>query len=446
MKRRVKFIVLGCPKNRADSEIVAGILGEGGYKVVSFDEKADAALLFTCAFVGDAEEESIGSIVELEHIRKQGDIGAVVVLGCMPERHSSEKGLDADLPNVDAWVGAADYRKLPKILDRIFEGKRRFTPPAKKGFLPARDPRKRLGDEPFSYLKISEGCRNRCSYCTIPSIKGDFRSRTISQIVFEAESLAEDGAREIILVGQDTALYGADRYGRRRLAGLMKNIAERLPDVWLRVMYCHPAHLDEAVLETMARFPNICKYIDLPIQHASDPILKKMRRKITKAKIEKIVRRIREIVPDVTIRTTVIVGFPGETKKDFAALMNFIETMRFERLGAFAYSPEEGTPAYRMPGQIPERIKMDRLDAVMQLQQEISFDLLQYWKGKELSVMVDHASEDRPGWVAARSMAFAPEIDGAIYIRDNGLKAGDRVWVKITDALPYDLEAEQIVR
>ncbi len=445
MAKRIKFVILGCPKNRADAEAVAGILKDAGFDIVGWDEEADAAILFTCSFVRDAEEETMNTIVELGKLKRAGKLRALLVVGCMPQRHRGEKGIADDLPEVDAWVGAADYPKLPKIIERAFGDKRHFRVPQKAGFLPGRGPRLRLGTEPYSYLKISEGCENRCAYCTIPGIKGDFRSRPMGQLLDEAEKLVDAGAKEIVLVGQDTALYGIDRYGHKRLGKLLRKMAERTPEAWVRVMYCHPAHLEDDVVETIAEFSNICPYLDIPIQHAANSVLRRMGRQGSGTEIEKLIRRIREKVPEIILRTTVMVGFPGETQAEFRELVDFVKSIRFERLGAFAYSREEGTPAYNMRGQVSERVKLDRLDIVMRMQQEISWEIHQDWEGKEMEVLVDGVSEDRPGRLTARSMAYAPEVDGEVYIpADQGFQPGDVIEVRITDALPYELEGEPL--
>ena len=443
---KVKMVVLGCPKNRADSEAVAGILRDAGHNIVGFDEEADAVLVFTCAFVRDAEEESMSSIADMEELKRKNKIKALVVVGCLPERHRGETGISAVLPEVDAWVGAADFPKMPQILKEALGGKRRFKLSKSAGFLPGQKPRLRLGIEPFSYLKISEGCLNRCAYCTIPNIKGDFRSRPISQLIAEAEMLVEAGAKEIVLVGQDTALYGIDRYGRSRLSDLLTKLAWRLPQTWLRVMYCHPAHLNDLVFKTIAEFPNICPYIDVPIQHISNSMLRRMGRHVSRKTIERIIENARKNIPGLVLRTTVMVGFPHESESEFKELLDFIKTIRFERLGAFAYSQEEGTRAFRMPGQINERVKLERLDIVMRTQQQISWEISQDLVGKEIDVLIDGPAEDWSGWTAARSMEYAPEVDGAIYIPDRGFKPGDRITARITDALVYDLEAEPLMK
>jgi len=426
MAEIVKIVILGCAKNRADAETAAGLLEKEGYRIADSDDPADVALLFTCAFVRDAQEESVETILELQERKHKGDIKALVVTGCMPERHRAETDIGEVLPGVDAWVSAADYRKLPRIIRRALRGERKFDLPSRKGFLPRREPRRRLGREPFSYVKISEGCDNRCAYCTIPDIKGRFRSRPMSQVVDEAAEMASHGAREIVLVGQDTALYGADRYGKPRLAQLLEKTAKELPDTWIRVMYSHPAHLGEEVLDTVASFPNICPYLDIPVQHAADSILKRMGRPGSRARIENMISTIRRIVPQVVIRTTVMVGFPGETEEEFNRLVDFVRSQRLERLGAFAYSREENTPAFHMPGQVPESLKQERLDIIMRLQQEISWEIHQDWIGRTLEALVDGPSRQMEGRTAARSMFHAPEVDGEIYLSGDDYKPGDR--------------------
>ncbi len=441
MAASVKILILGCAKNRADAETVAGLLEKEGYGIVDSDGPADVALLFTCAFVRDAEEESAETLVELQEHKYGGEVKALVVAGCMPERHRGETDIGEALPGVDAWVSATDYRKLPRIIENALQHKRRFTLPPRKGFLPRKEPRRSLGDEPFSYVKISEGCKNRCAYCTIPAIKGDFRSRPTSHIIAEATEMVEMGAKEIVLVGQDTAMYGIDRYGKQKLAHLLKKTANALPDTWIRVMYSHPAHLKEDVLETIASFPNICPYVDIPVQHAADSVLKRMGRPGSRVELENTINTIRRIIPGAVIRTTVMVGFPGETESEFEQLADFVRTRRLERLGAFAYSREENTPAYNMPGQVPERIKAERLDIIMRLQQEISWEINRDWVGKRVEALVDGPSEEAEGRIAARSVFHAPEVDGEIYLPDNYFEPGERLTVEITDAFVYDLEA-----
>ena len=438
------MLVLGCPKNEADAEAVAGILERGGFELVEWESPADVAILFTCAFLREAEDESVGAVVDLEELKRRGDFKVLAVVGCMPQRHRGEAGLEADLAGVDVWIGAADYPGLPSILDRALNGERSFKVSRRRGFLSGREPRVRLTEAPYSYLKISEGCRNMCSYCTIPSIRGDFRSRPMSHIVDEAAALADAGAREIILIGQDTALYGEDLYRKRKLGVLLKKLAKRMPEIWFRVMYCHPAHLELNVLETMAEYPNICPYVDLPIQHAADSVLKRMNRRVSKYRMKKLIDNIRNIVPGVVLRTTAMTGFPGETEAEFMELLDFVKDVRFERLGAFTYSPEEGTPAVSMPGQISERVKSERFDVLMDVQHEILLETQRRSMGSIVEVMVDGPCEDRPGWLSARSMAFAPEIDGMIMLPDGGYKKGERIKVKITEVTPYDLEAEAV--
>lgn len=440
-KRLIRLVILGCPKNRADAEAVAGYFQLAGFDVTLAEVKADAAVALTCAFVRDAEEEAIEHIMALVEERRQGRIGALVVSGCLPQRHRDED-LRKTIPEVDAWVSASDYPRIGNILKQLLNNGRTWHKvSAVAGYLPNRARRVRLGTEPFAYVKVSEGCRNRCAYCTIPSIRGDFRSRALANVIDEAASLVEEGgAKEIVLVGQDTALYGADLYGKPRLADLIRRVAKRIPDAWVRVMYSHPAHLTEDVLDVIAALENVCPYLDIPIQHVATSTLRRMGRPGSRRELEKLVSRIREKIPGVVIRTTVMVGFPGETEKEFGQLMSFIGKARLERLGAFPYSREEGTKAYNMKSQVRARVKQRRLDEVMKLQQEISWDIQQDWVGREVMVLVDGPDPDRPGWSVARSMCHAPEVDAGINI-EKILEPGERLKVKIVDALPYDLEA-----
>jgi ribosomal protein S12 methylthiotransferase len=440
----IRFVILGCPKNRADAESVAGILSEAGYFVAEDEKKANTAIVFTCAFLRDAEDESIEAITELEDLKRKGEIEHIIVVGCLPERHKDEKDIESSLPGVDAWIGASDYKKLPRILSLVHDGRRCFRAPDKLGYLAGKEKRLKLGTAPYAYLKISEGCRNRCAYCAIPSIKGALRSRPLGRLIREAESLVKAGVKELVVVGQDTTSYGLDRCGKPKLSELLRGIAAELPDTWIRVMYCHPAHLDVSVLETIAEFKNICPYIDMPVQHISDKMLRAMGRSGSGSKIKKVIENARETIPDLALRTTLMVGFPGETESDFRELLEFAQTVRFDRLGAFAYSGEEGTRAYNMPRQVSERIKQRRLDVIMRAQQEISLDKNQNMVGKTIEVIVDGVSFDRPDFMETRSRFHAPEIDGAIYVPKGKLKPGDLIKVKISDGFVYDLEGKPV--
>lgn len=442
-KSLIKLVVLGCPKNRADAEAVAGFFHDAGFDVTEAEGRADAAVVLTCAFVRDAEEEAIEHIMSLIEERREGNIRALMVSGCLPQRHRGEDFFKA-LPEVDAWVSASDYPRIGYIMKQALSGSHWRKVSAAAGYLPDRPRRVRLGLTPFAYVKISEGCRNRCAYCAIPSIRGDFRSRPMARVVDEAASLVEDGGvKEIVLVGQDTALYGADLYGEQRLATLIRRVAQRLPETWLRVMYAHPAHLTADVLDAIAEHENVCPYLDIPMQHASTSVLKRMGRPGSARELEKLIGLIRKKIPDVVLRTTVMVGFPGETDKEFKELTGFMERMRIERLGAFPYSREEGTRAHDMKGQVRADVKQRRLDIVMRLQQEISWDIQQDWVGREMIVLIDGPDPERPGWSLARSRYHAPEVDAGVNI-EKSLPPGSLLKVRIIDALPYDLEATPV--
>lgn len=445
MKRNlVRLVTLGCPKNRADAEDIAGILKNDGFSVTEDDVPTESVILLTCSFVRDAEEESVAFVQSLIDEKKSGKFKTLIVAGCFPQRHRDENLRDA-LSEVDAWLGAHDYDRVSSVVRGVGEGFHYDALSHQAGYLPGKIKRKKLGDEPFAYVKISEGCSNRCAYCTIPMIRGDFRSRRMSDIVDECAYLVEEqGVKELVLVGQDTAIYGSDLYGRSKLALLLKKTAKRIGKAWLRVMYSHPAHFQPDVLDAVAENSNICPYLDIPIQHAADSVLERMDRHYSRAELEELIIRIRNRLPHAVLRTTVMVGFPGETKAEFQELLKFIKWARFERLGAFPYSREEGTKAYSMRPQVSSGVKEKRLDEVMTLQQEISWEIQQERIGKELYVLVDGYANDREGWVFARSMFDAPEVDGGIYINNSRLKPGNIVKVKIVDALPYDLEGELI--
>ena len=412
MKKTFSIISLGCPRNLVDSESIMSEFKKRGYAFKDSALGVDTVIINTCAFIEDAKKESIDTILKVIDAKKEGSVRKIIVAGCLPERY--EKELREELRGVD------EFRKVLSFGDREFQ----------------RDLTSRLTPRHYAYIKISEGCANRCTYCIIPFLKGPYRSKAIELIIDEARGLMQKGAKELVLVGQDVSLYGVDLYGKKRLAELLQKLSRVAGKNWIRLLYCHPANLGKDVINIIRDNKNICKYIDLPIEHISDNILKRMGRKIKKKDIVSLITYIRKILPDVALRTSIIVGFPGETNNDFKELLSFIKEIRFERLGLFRYSREEGTPAYGFKSHIAESEKEARFDEIMSLQQNISSDINQGFKGRTLRVLIDEKKED---YYMGRTEYDAPEVDGAVYVRGEDVKVGDFCDVRITDSYEYDL-------
>ncbi|NQT76055.1 MAG: 30S ribosomal protein S12 methylthiotransferase RimO [Candidatus Omnitrophica bacterium] len=414
MKKSFTIISLGCPRNLVDSESIVSEFKEKGYAFKDNAIGVDTVIVNTCAFIEDAKNESIETILKVVDAKKAGDVKKIVVAGCLPERYRGK--LKKELREIDEFRGVVDF-------DATF--KRNSVP--------------MLTPAHYAYIKISEGCGNRCTYCIIPYLKGPYRSRPIESVAKEAGQLVQRGIKEIVLVGQDTSLYGTDLCGRKKLAELLKELDKVSNGIWLRLLYCHPANLDKDVIKVIRDSKNICRYIDLPIEHASDRILRRMGRKTGKADIASLIQYIRRQIPDVCIRTSAIVGFPGETEKDFQELVSFIKKTRFERLGLFMYSREEGTPAYKLKAQVSEREKQRRFNEIMTLQQSISSRINERFKGRRLKVLVDEAQE---GDYIARTEYDAPEVDGTVHVKGRALEPGNFYNVRITDTYEYDLVGE----
>jgi len=421
-----------------DSEAAAGILENAGHRVVESVAGAEAVLVNTCGFIDDAKRESISKIFELAN---QKDDGAVLIVsGCLPQRYGEK--LFAQMPEVDVFIGVNDYSALPGIIDG-YSGKREklFSPSGKEY---VETPHRRLLGKPFSAaIKIADGCDNACAYCVIPSIRGGCRSRAKENVVAEAASLAKRGCKELILVAQDVTAYGWDLYGRPELPQLLRELCKTDGIRWIRLMYCYEDRITEELIETMKSEEKICKYIDIPVQHCNDRILSSMNRRSTKGSIISAVNRLRSAMPDIHIRSTVIAGLPGETREEFAELLDFIEEMRFERLGVFAYSKEEGTPAAKIKPQVRADVKESRKDAIMLKQLEISHQLNAGKIGKTLEVLVEGA--DCEGAYYGRSRYDAPEIDNSvIFTSKDAHRPGDIVKVEITDAFDYDITGREV--
>lgn len=430
---------LGCPKNFNDSEFALGILEKAGHSEAMTPEEADVILVNTCGFINDAKKESIDKIFEMAEIC--GNDKLLAVSGCLSERYKDE--LYKEMPEVDIFVGVNDYDRLPALIDNAVKEKQGLS--FRDDYCDFNDPMlRKIPENPYTAtIKIAEGCNNICTYCIIPSIRGRYRSRKIEEIVKEAERLAEAGTKELIVIAQDITYYGMDIYGKLALPELLRELCKVDGIRWIRLMYCYEDKITDELIETMASEEKICNYIDIPIQHSSDRILKAMNRKSTKSSIMSTISKLREKMPDINIRTTLITGFPGETKEDFEELYDFVHEVRFERLGIFAYSREEGTPADKMKGHIRQDIKEKRRDSIMLMQTEISLEKNREKIGKTLEVIVDGRDDD--GSYYGRSRYDAPEIDNAVlFTSEEELAPGDFVNVRITDAFDYDLVGEAL--
>ncbi|MDY6038065.1 MAG: 30S ribosomal protein S12 methylthiotransferase RimO [Eubacterium sp.] len=438
MNKKTVFIdTLGCPKNFNDSEYAAGILEKNGYKVIDTPENADIIIVNTCGFIGDAKVESIEHIFEMNEARKDGC--KLVVSGCLSQRYADE--LKEEIPEADYFIGVNQYDKLPDILEDMSERKV-MTDACDLDYL-EKSVRK-FADNPYTAtIKIAEGCDNKCTYCIIPKIRGKYRSKRMEDILSEAQELANAGCKELILIAQDVTYYGKDLYGKFFLPELLKKLCNIDGIKWIRLMYCYDERISDELIEVMASEEKICKYIDIPLQHASDRVLKAMRRQSNRDSIRNTISKLKSAMPDIHIRTTLIVGFPGETEDDYNELLDMVESEKFARLGVFSYSQEEDTVAGEMEMQIDEETKKERLDGVMRRQMYISSESNREKIGKVFEVIVDGIDED--GAYIGRTRYDAPEIDNSvIFTSKNRLFAGDIVNVNITDSFDYDIVGEEI--
>ena len=437
---KVLFISLGCDKNLVDSEEMLGLLRDRGYEITDDETEADVIAINTCCFIHDAKEESIQSILEMAEYRKQGRCKVLLVTGCMAQRYQKE--IRQEIPEVDVVLGTTSFEKIVDALDSAFRGIP-YEDFESIDYLPMVSADRILTTGGYyGYLKIAEGCDKHCTYCIIPSLRGKFRSYPMERLLKLAEKMAQQGVRELILVAQETTLYGTDLYGKKSLHKLLEELCKITGIYWIRVLYCYPEEIYPELVEVIAREPKVCHYLDLPIQHASDRILKRMGRRTSKKQLVEIVRTLREKIPDIVLRTTLITGFPGETQEDHEELMEFVDTMEFDRLGVFTYSPEENTPAAVMKAQISEEIKEDRKAELMELQQEISLERGNSRIGQVLLVMIEGKVADENAYVG-RTYADAPNVDGYIFVQSpEMLMSGDFVKVRVTGALEYDLIGE----
>jgi len=444
---RVLFVSLGCDKNRVDSEVMLGMLSDRGYEFTDDEEQAEAAVVNTCCFINDAKEESVNTILELAERKKSGQLKALLVTGCLAQRYKEE--IQKEIPEVDEVLGTTALDSIATALDKALEGQEE-TFFESVDLKPTGD-RKRVlttGGQ-FSYLKIAEGCNKCCSYCIIPKVRGHYRSVPMEQLTAEAQKLAQAGVRELILVAQETTLYGTDLYGTKRLPELLHRLCAIEGFEWIRILYCYPEEITEELIQAIKAEPKVCHYLDMPIQSGSDAILKRMGRRTDNAEIRALVSRLRAEIPDICIRTTLITGFPGETAADQRETMQLVKDLKFDRLGVFTYSAEEDTPAAVMPDQVSETVKKTRRTRIMKLQQEIAFESARAMIGRNVRAVIegriaDDESEDEGFTYVARTYKDAPDIDGYVFISGvrKELISGDFVDVKITGSHDYDLIGE----
>lgn len=437
---KVYFNTLGCPKNINDSEIAMGNLEEKGFTIVDSPDEADAIVVNTCGFIEDAKKESIDEIFNMAVYKEKNK--KLVISGCLVQRYADE--LYKEIPEANGFIGVNDYDKLPELLEKLEKSNERFLENSSCDLSEVEVKIRHLTENPYtSYLKIAEGCDNICSYCIIPEIRGPYRSRTIENVIEEAEMLSKSGCKELILIAQDLTYYGIDNYGKPMLSTLLRKLCKIEGIEWIRLLYCYEERIDDELIRTIASEDKICNYIDIPIQHASDKILDNMNRATTNESLYRTLSKLRSQIPDIHIRTTLIVGFPGETEEDFNILSDFVSDQKFSRLGVFTYSREEGTAAATMDNQIPEDIKQERLDCIMMKQMEISLEGNRKKIGKILDVIVDSMEEE--GVYSGRTRYDAPEIDNSVVFTSNSVhKPGDIVPVEILEAYDYDLEGREV--
>ena len=438
---KILFISLGCDKNLVDTEVMLGMLTERGYEITDDEAEADVIVVNTCCFIGDAKEESINTILEMLEYRKTNQIKALIVTGCLAQRYKEE--IQTEIPEVDAIIGTTAIDKVVETVDEVLAGQEHHNHIESINRTPVYDKKRVVttGGH-YAYLKIAEGCDKHCTYCIIPKVRGNFRSIPMDSLIHEAEKLVEFGAKELILVAQETTLYGVDLYGKKSLPELLHRLCQISGLQWVRILYCYPEEITDELIQTIKEEPKVCNYLDIPIQHASDNILKRMGRRTNQQELRDMVAKLRKEIPDICLRTTLITGFPGETQEDHEELMQFVDEMEFDRLGVFTYSPEEDTPACTMPDQIDEEVKKDRQAEIMELQQEIAFEKAEQMVGRSVMAMVEGLIPEEHAY-AARTYKDAPNVDGLVFIQTSEeLMTGDFVPTKITGSYEYDLIGE----
>jgi ribosomal protein S12 methylthiotransferase len=443
IREKVSMVSLGCPKNLVDAEVMLGYLDREGYVITTDEKDADIIIVNTCSFIKEAKQESIDAILDLADRKHDGRCRLLIVTGCLPQRYQEE--LCRELPEVDIFIGTGDYPRIAEILSekKGTSGQLRYI--GDPNFVYDEDS-PRLNSSPLysAYLKIAEGCSNRCSYCVIPSLRGSYRSRPLDALVSEARKLVVGGARELNIIAQDITRYGEDLEGNVSLEELLKRLIEIEDLSWIRLLYSYPDGISDGLIRLIKEEKKICKYLDIPLQHISDPILKRMNRRSTSGEIRTLITELRREIPDIALRTSLIVGFPGETEEDFRQLLQFVEEVRFDRLGVFCYSREEGTPAAEMTDQISERVKRERYKKLMKAQARLSFKRNRRLVGRTEEVIVEGYSEETDLLLKGRSSRQAPDIDGQVYITAGNADVGDIVMLRITDSSDYDLIGEII--
>ena len=439
---KILFVSLGCDKNLVDTEMMLGQLSQEGFTFTDDETEAEIIVINTCCFINDAKEESINTILEMAELKKQGTLKALVVTGCLAQRYKEE--IQTEIPEVDCILGTTAIDRIVEAVKSVLEGKK-----AGLEYIESihREPvygKKRImttGGH-YAYLKIAEGCDKHCTYCIIPKIRGNFRSVPMDALVEEAKQLVGQGVKELILVAQETTLYGMDLYGRKALPELLDKLNEIPGLYWIRILYCYPEEVTQELIDAIKRNDKVCHYLDIPIQHGSDAVLKRMGRRTNEQQLREIVAKLREEIPDICLRTTLISGFPGETEEDHEAVMHFVDELEFDRLGVFTYSPEEDTPAAMLNNQIEEEIKIERRDEIMELQQEIAYDKADACIGRKLMIMIEGKVVDENAYVG-RSYKDAPNVDGYVFVNTSReLMTGDFVPVVITGSYEYDLIGE----
>lgn len=438
---KLLFISLGCDKNLVDSEMMMGLLHDRGYEFTDNEEEADIIVINTCGFINDAKEESINTILEMAKY-KENNLKALIVAGCLVERYKNE--ILQELPEIDAIVGTTAFDKICDVVDDVLADKKHNELESINKMCRPDVKRIITTGGYYSYLKIAEGCDKHCTYCSIPMIRGAYRSVPMDELVKEAEYLADNGVKELIIVAQEITVYGKDLYGEKKLPELLHRLC-KIPGIqWIRLLYCYPEEITDELIETIRTEKKICHYIDMPIQHASDKILKAMGRRTNNAELRNIISKLRKEIPDICLRTTLITGFPGETEEDHQILLDFIDEMEFDRLGVFTYSPEEDTKAASFDNQVDEEVKLCRKDEIMELQQEISMDKSERLVGKEIEVIIEGKASDEDVYVG-RSYMDAPSVDGYVFINsEEELMSGDFAKVRIVKAMEYDLIGDLI--
>lgn len=434
---KIYFVSLGCDKNLVESEYMLGLLCSEGHSLTEQEEEAEAIIINTCCFVHDAKQESIETILEAAEFKKRGSCKALIVAGCLSERYKDE--VRKEIPEVDAVLGTTSFDEILSVLQKVTLGER-LSCFKDLTYLPLPEVKRMNTTCGYTaYLKIADGCEKHCTYCIIPSIRGNYRSVPMERLLSEAETLSKDGAKELILVAQETTLYGVDLYGKKMLPELLKKLCQIDGIEWIRVLYCYPEEITKELISVMKTEKKICRYLDLPIQHASDTVLKRMGRRTTKKDLTLLVRKLRRELPGIALRTTLITGFPGETEEEHQELLSFVQEMKFDRLGVFPYSKEEGTPASRLKGQITKKVKLSRQKEIMKLQQEIAFEQTKSRIGKHYSVLIEGKLPEESVYLA-RTYMDAPGIDGYLFLEsEEHYESGEFVKVKVTGAKGYDL-------